>query len=173
MESIRDKDGQSSRVEARQSLYRLWFACPVMYAIYSIQCCHLSLTWQLVNALEAHFLRLHVRVMSWGKCARFASNCITPHTHYALRIRTLGQGRKCLLKASLHASKRSRRNRKSMCGWPEPGQRSTRPDQTRPDLAGESESVTRWRHRIAMAHTHFRFLLLNYVIIERNAIKRR
>lgn len=132
MESIRDKESQSSRVEERQSLYRLWFACPVMYAIYSIQCCHLSLTWQLVNALEAHFLRLHVRVMSWGKCARFASNCITPHTHYALRIRTLGQGRKCLLKASLHASKRSRRNRKSMCGWPEPGQARAQ-DQTRPE----------------------------------------
>lgn len=52
-------------------------------------------------------------------------------------------------------------------------QSQARPSQSRADLAGESESVTRSGHRIAMAHTHFRFLLLNYVIIERNAIKRR
>lgn len=51
--------------------------------------------------------------------------------------------------------------------------RQSRPGQARPAQAEESESVTRSRHRIAMAHTHFRFLLLNYVIIERNAIKRR
>lgn len=54
MESIRDKERLGSRVEARQSLHIL---CPVMYAIYSIQCCHISLPPRLGNWLT-HLKRI-------------------------------------------------------------------------------------------------------------------